>query len=192
MSPRQELRAATADEHERVDRLFSMFDLGTDEGYRAFLSAQAWAYLPVEKALDTAGAARLIDDWRERRRAHLLLADLEELGAGRMESSAQSHRGVPVFSAREGCERDAAILGALYVLEGSRLGGAVLKRRLPPGMPVRFLGTPQSPGAWRKLLEILDECLYEPERLAVAVGTARDVFMRFESGGRRVLENAAA
>lgn len=39
-------------------------DLGTSQGYRDFLAAQAAAYLPVEAALEKVDASRLIADWR--------------------------------------------------------------------------------------------------------------------------------
>ena len=45
-----------------------------------------------------------------------------------------------------------ALLGGLYVIEGSRLGGALLKRGLPAGTSARFLNAPAEPGAWRRLI----------------------------------------
>ena len=51
MSAHAALRAATADAHERVDGLFSRFDISDPIGYRRFLTAQAVAYLPGEAAL---------------------------------------------------------------------------------------------------------------------------------------------
>ncbi len=60
MSARAALRARTAAEHERVDRLFSNFTLGEGGSYRRFLLAQAAAFLPIESALDRGGAADLL------------------------------------------------------------------------------------------------------------------------------------
>lgn len=171
MSARQQLRAGTADDHERVDALFSRFDLASRPGYARFLAAQAAAFLPVEAALDRDGAARLLSDWGARRRAALLVADLEALC-------------VPVPTASETeCRLDgnAALLGALYVLEGSRLGGSLLKRQVPAGLPRRFLDAPQPAGAWRSLLILLDKWLADPEEARAAVEAARGVFRRFEA-----------
>ena len=53
----------------------------------------------------------------------------------------------------------ASMLGAIYVLEGSRLGGAVLKRTVPGHFPRRFLEARQAAGSWRTLLQALDEFL---------------------------------
>lgn len=179
MSARAALRAATAAEHERVDRLFGAYDLSSRTGYRAFLLAQAAAFLPVERALAAAGAGRLVPDWPERIRGHLLRADLAELDAGEPEA---------ICSPR--IDGPAGVIGAAYVLEGSRLGGAVLKRALPARFPQSFLAAPQQPGSWRKLLEIMDKVLYGAGSIEAAAGVARQVFECFAAGGRRYLETA--
>lgn len=171
MSARTRLRADTQAEHERVDQLFSRFDLGTADGYAAFLTAQAAAFLPVEAALDEAGASDIVSDWPARRRGALLRDDLRALG-----------RPVPA-QGPDDCRLSgsADLLGALYVLEGSRLGGALLKRQVAPDRPRRFLDAPQLPGTWRSLLMLLDKELHRPEELRAAVGAARGVFRRFEA-----------
>lgn len=179
MSARAALRAATTAEHERVDRLFGSYDLADRPGYRAFLLAQAAAFLPVERALHVAGAERLVPDWPQRVRGHLLHADLAALGTAAPEGMC-----APQLA------DDAALIGAVYVLEGSRLGGAVLKRGLPEGAPHSFLSAPQQPGSWRKLLEIMDKVLYGPGSIEAAAGVARQVFECFAAGGRRYLETA--
>jgi heme oxygenase len=178
VSARAALRAATAEDHERVDRLFSAFYLGRKDDYRRFLLAQAAAFLPVEAELDRGGAAAIVADWESRRRGDLLRADLQELGAEAPDPIAAP----PLPDA-------AARLGALYVLEGSRLGGAVLKRSLSGSVPRRFLTAAQHPGSWRKLLENLDMFLYRSDYLEAAAGTARRVFQNFEAGGRLYLES---
>jgi heme oxygenase len=178
MKARLALRAGTAAEHERVDRLFSRLDLSEGGDYARFLGAQASAHLPIEAALDAAGAGNILEDWPLRRRAHLLLADLEELGIA-----------PPALIEPPQIADQSAALGAIYVLEGSRLGGAMLKRSLPDTAPKRFLDAPQAPGSWRKLLESLDHFLYETSALESALNMAKQVFQRFEAGGLRVLEN---
>lgn len=178
MTARALLRAATAAEHDRVDRLFGALDLADPADYRRFLAAQAAAYLPVEAAIDAAGGARLLADWPARRRGALLRRDLAALAVP-----------VPAPEPPPDLAGDAATLGAIYVLEGSRLGGALLRRGLPAGAPEAFLAAPQPPGGWRKLLELLDDCLYETARVESAVGAARRTFHCFEAGGLRILES---
>lgn len=179
VSARSTLRTATADAHERVDDIFSRFRLTEAAGYRAFLRATASAHLRVEAGLEAAGAARLIHDWPERRRSHLIRSDLAALdtGAGRDEP--------PVAFAG-----DAQLLGGVYVLEGSRLGGALLRRQVPHGLPQAFLGAPSPPGSWRKLSEFLDRHLADRQRLTEAIHAAHQVFTCFAAAGLAELEPA--
>jgi heme oxygenase (biliverdin-IX-beta and delta-forming) len=178
VSARSALRAGTAAEHDRVDRLFSRLDLRCEEDYRRFLLAQAAAFLPIEERLDDAGSIEFVPDWMARRRAHLLRADLAALGADE-----------PVRIPSPPLESPAARLGAIYVLEGSRLGGAVLKRGLAETSPRSFLAAPQNQGSWRKLLESLDMFLYRSDLLEAATAAAKEVFQNFEAGGQLYLES---
>jgi heme oxygenase len=173
---RAALKAATAAEHERVDALFSRFDLSGPAGYGSFLLAQAAAFLPIEDTLEEAGAAGLVHDWPGLRRSHYLREDLESLGLEEPVPLPPPDFPVP-----------ASVLGGIYVLEGSRLGGAVLKRTLFVTAPRRFLSAPQTAGSWRKLLETLDQSLYDPEMIEAAAQAARGVFQRFEAGALRYL-----
>ncbi|WP_029625346.1 biliverdin-producing heme oxygenase [Sphingomonas sp. PAMC 26605] len=170
---RAELRAATHDQHERVDRLFSHVRLDDRQDYGAFLGAQAAAHIPVERALADAGIADIAPDWETRQRADLLRADLATLGLA-----------VPDPAGAIRFESEAALLGGLYVLEGSRLGGTMLKRSVPSDFPTRFLGGGDS-AAWRNLLQMLDARLDTALKRSVAVQAARNVFALFEISGHR-------
>jgi len=178
MTARTALRSATAGAHERVDAAFSLFDLGSESGYRSFLLAQAAALLPTEAELDAAGAGDVLNDWAERRRGDLLRGDLAALAVTPPEPFF-----APLFLSIK-----APMLGAIYVLEGSRLGGAVLKRSVPSPFPRRFLEARQAAGSWRKLLQTLDDLLTRPDDLDAAIVAAREVFARFEGAANAQLE----
>jgi heme oxygenase len=179
MTARAALRAATAAEHARVDAAFSRFHLGDETGYRDFLLAQAGGFLPIEAALDEAGAETILPDWPQRRRGDLLRVDLADLNVTAPEP----------FQAPAFISVKASMLGAIYVLEGSRLGGAVLKKTVPSHFPRRFLEARQAAGSWRKLLQALDEFLIRPGDLAAAILAAKEVFARFEGEASARLEN---
>lgn len=178
MTARAALRAATADEHRKVDTAFSRFHLGDETGYRDFLLAQAGGFLPVEAALDEARAETILPDWPTRRRGDLLRADLAALNV-----TAPEPFPAPAFISIK-----APMLGAIYVLEGSRLGGAVLKKAVPSPFPRRFLEARQAAGSWRKLLQTLDEFLIRPGDLDAAIVAAKEVFARFERAANAQLE----
>lgn len=164
---RTTLREATADAHVRVDTAFGGFALSEPAAYRRFLQAQAAALLPVEAALDRAHAHRVIGDWPQRRRGALLKADLATLGAS----------AVPL--AQPVLATSAEVCGAVYVLEGSRLGGAMLVRSVPTDLPTAFLRAPSGPGAWRALLDRLDMVLTDDPTRAEATRAALAVFDLF-------------
>jgi heme oxygenase len=172
---RAALRAGTAADHERLDALFGRFRLDDPQDYRAFLSAHAMALVAIEQALDTADFAALLDDWPRRRRAGAIAADLAAIGEP-----------VPPPLPAPPLDTPAARWGAAYVVEGSRLGGALLARSVPQGLPKSYLGLVQPPGMWRKFLEKLDKALPLPQDVAQATDSARATFGLFEQAGLRV------
>ena len=172
-SARTALRTATAAYHERVDAAFSKAVLSDRTSYGLFLQAQAAAHLPVEDALARGGVEAIVPDWEARRRDTALRDDLAELGLA-----------VPAPAGELVLAGDEALLGGLYVLEGSRLGGTLLKRGVAPGLPTRFLGGMDS-GAWRELLGMLDARLNTEAKRTAAIGAACAVFTLFETSGRR-------
>lgn len=169
MSAHQRLRSETRAAHERVDARFASLDLTNLDDYRCFIGLHAAAFLPVERALTEAGAARLVPDWDAMRRTPELVADLEAL-----DMAVPANTGGPAFP------DDASMLGGIYVLEGSRLGGAVLRRTVDPTFPHRFLAHPQPAGRWRGLVALLERNLYESVHLESAVAAALGVFAFFE------------
>ena len=76
------------------------------------------------------------------------------------------------------------------MLEGSRLGGTVLKRRVPDGVPTAFLAA-RNPGAWKELVETLDERLNSAERIAAAADAAVRVFNLFEASALKLIGAAS-
>ncbi|WP_240624555.1 biliverdin-producing heme oxygenase [Aurantiacibacter odishensis] len=123
------LRHATRDEHDATEAAFACFDLSTRDGYRDFLLAHAGALAALEPSLRNGGWS----GWTSRR--HLLQTDLRDLGILLLPDLVEGAVSLP---------SDAHLWGAQYVLEGSRLGGAVLARNVPAGCPVRYLDTSAS------------------------------------------------
>ena len=98
------------------------------------------ATVPIERALQAVAA---LPAWRPRREA--LTDDLQALGCAIP---------VPIAVAVPGDRAEA--LGMLYVLEGSRLGGAIIADRVPTDLPRRFLASRHLSGEWRALLTHID------------------------------------
>lgn len=168
------LRESTRSAHDRVDSAFGGYDLADPDDYASFLSGHATAFIPVEDALDRSGAAQFLPDWGESRRASLLSQDLSDLGIDLPERVEE-----PSFAS------DAAMLGALYVLEGSRLGGAMLRRSVPADKPSRFLSAVHLPGRWRTFVATLELSLSTNVRLRDATASALKTFALFERAAAR-------
>lgn len=135
------LRAATASDHDAVDAGFGRYDLSDADDYRAFLIAHAKALPAVEvwlAAIPGLGAVRS--------RETALAEDLAALG---------EHMPAPM--AFDVVPSEAAGWGAMYVVEGSRLGGIMLSRSVPEGMPSAYLGSKHLSGEWRALLAAIDD-----------------------------------
>ena len=157
------LRRETRPDHAQVDAAFGCFDLTRPASYAAFLTAQARILPALEAALDPAA---LVPGWQGRTAA--LLQDLRDLQVPVPGAD-------PVTLAPGASSR----WGALYVLEGSRLGGAVLSRRVPAALPRAFLGAAHPPGAWRHWLALMDAANPSERAQGDAVGAAKAVFAAF-------------
>ncbi|WP_148233778.1 biliverdin-producing heme oxygenase [Aurantimonas manganoxydans] len=161
----ERLRTETSSLHLRVDTAFSAFDLSTRSGYGGFLRAHARALPAVEAIAAGISVAATCS------RSDLVVADLQELGIA-----------VPPSAPFDGPKSPVAARGIHYVLEGSRLGGAVLQRRVPVAYPRRLLSARHERGGWRSVLADLDgwgESQDEPT-IASAIAAATACFALFE------------
>lgn len=140
MSIVQRLRDHTRPAHDAVDAAFGAHVLTERDGYARLLHAHAMALPAVELAL---ARERDLPAWRPR--TALLAADLADLG-----------RPMPPPLAFGLPARPGAAWGALYVAEGSRLGGEMLAREVPVTLPSRYLGAKHRSGEWRALLAALN------------------------------------
>jgi heme oxygenase len=139
MSFVQMLRLATAADHQTVDDRYGGFRLNDAADYRSFLQAHARALPAVEAALREDAE---LPSWRPR--TALLMDDLRAVGGE-----------VPpplAFDAATPATR----WGALYVIEGSRLGGQLLARSVPAGLPSAYLAARHLSGEWRALLAAIE------------------------------------
>jgi len=182
------LRTGTAEAHDRVDAAFAAFDLSDRESYARFLRAHAEVLLPLEAALP---GERIVEDWEDRKRGHLLKEDLALLrsfphpGEGPEPQAPSSAAQDSGLRREDGQWTDSAIAGALYVVEGSRLGGRFLSRQLPAGFPRAYLDADQAPEKWRNLLARLETIIYQSAQMQSALAAAHDVFSAFERSAQR-------
>ena len=154
------LREETAVAHRQLEALL---DLGSPqlsiERYIRILQGFLAIFAPWEEALTRHCPEQFAPIWRGRQRSHLLQADLATLGAEADPTLAELIPSPPDF-------QDAGTwLGAMYVLEGSRLGGQHISRHLEAsfgwsgGAGYSFFRGKKDEVAshWRALLGLLEE-----------------------------------
>ncbi|MEH3047059.1 biliverdin-producing heme oxygenase [Sphingomonas adhaesiva] len=139
MSAVAELRRTTAASHDAVDAAFGAHDLSDAVAYRAFLIAHARALPAAEAAMAGLPFARTLAP-----RTPLLAADLAELGEAMPAP-------LPFV-----IDSDAARWGVLYVVEGSRLGGAMLAKQVSADLPHAYLAAVHPGGQWRTIRAAID------------------------------------
>ena len=187
------LREATRAEHEATEAMMPLggADLSRDVYVRVLQVLE-----PLIRTWETWAERAAPPDLREmlavRRRSHLLAADLETMGAvaARDEGRVRWDEVVMGASGTTGDQGqdarfEAAFLGAMYVMEGSTLGGRFIARhveqvlRLEPGQGDRyFQGHGEATGGlWR---EVTGRLAGVPESLSdVVVAAARGTFAAF-------------
>ena len=111
-------------------------------------------------------------EWPQMRRADLLREDLAAMGVE-----------APHFDAELALASEAEVMGALYVLEGSRLGGKLLRRSVASGLPTRYLDH-QAPLPWPVFVTQIERMLSSGVGRREAAGAANRVFGVFEGAAR--------
>lgn len=109
---------ATQSSHRRLDAALSWLDLEKPRYYEGFLRGQAEALFPIETSLEQNDIEHHIPDWLQRARTPALEHDLSVLDIGCDLLPAPHFASV------------AEMLGAVYVLEASRMAARVMLARL--------------------------------------------------------------
>jgi heme oxygenase (biliverdin-IX-beta and delta-forming) len=177
---REKLRAATAAAHERLHQhpglsAAACGAIGID-AYRALL-ARLYGF---HKAFDDATLAQAV--LTPAPRSRLLEDDLQALGV-----SPEQLAALPLCDFLSPLTEEASALGALYVVEGSALGGARIARALAPvlepfrGAGCRFFSNDGGArGAFPGLLARIETLHDDPHRERAAIDAAVRTFAAFE------------
>jgi heme oxygenase len=176
---RSRLKQATAEVHRDLDGRLGSLDLSSLGGYRRFLEANAAALLPLEDALESADVATMFADWPQRSRRAAIAADLAKV------------RGIARPTAVPPILNGNAVLGTMYVLEGSRLGAKYLIRTVANSAnPViadatAYLGHGAGQPLWPRFLVALEQESVTPDDEAEIVEAATAAFATFAQAAVR-------
>ena len=184
------LRAETRHQHAAVEGTLAFLVPDVrPAAYRAFLARWHGFHRVVEPRLDAWHLRARLLDWPPRRKLRLLEDDLRALGVG-----GEQVRRLPVCPDVPAVGGTATALGVLYVVEGSTLGGAVLRRRLADGrIPADAFGFLSSYGdevgpRWRGYRAAsarwVDEHPEDGDRVVAAARRTFDVLTTWIAGAR--------
>lgn len=166
------VKEATATVHAELEDLLlpKLSSIETFEDYAALLKMFYGFYNPLENSILQYISADILPDIFERRKTILLQHDLAALGQN-------TNKILHCFSLPS-ITNPAAAFGAMYVLEGSTLGGRVITKMLlqnngvPPTALLFFSGYGESTGSkWKSFLQTLNAQVREKDVIAGANAT---------------------
>ena len=182
-SAHEHLRATTAADHEAAEAVLELAGPVTVEVHRRALGLLLAVFAPVEDVLSRWQLSHP-GGWQVQPRSGLAAADLRQL-PGAAEVAVPPW---PVLAPPDGAGGAPEALGYAYALEGSRLGAAVVGRRIAhdrPAAPASFFDAAE-PGRWRAFLAVLEATLVGEGARERAAGAAGSVFAQVVSqAGRR-------
>ncbi len=172
-----QIRAATAADHKKLEeRLFPFLqNIHSKEQYAQLLNAFYGYIYPVQEKIAQFIDRNVVTDMDQRRNASLIEEDIHALGLpmnGRLSTHLPNIFNHP------------SALGALYVLEGSTLGGKIIAKTISDKLGTTealgfFRGYgPETGPMWKKFTQFLDMPLNRQSAETV-VDTATDTFRRF-------------
>lgn len=175
------LKMKTARDHKEIEGAFSvMHENFTLVDYKNLLTKLYGFYYGIEKLMMESNLDRIIDlDYSKRSKIGLLKSDLEFFGYCADEIS-EIRKFIPwSLSFAEG-----QVLGVLYVLEGSTLGGQIITRHLREkfefqdnnGLSFFNCYGSLTGKMWKEFQAVLDDHLNSTEKIQQAVDAAQTTF----------------
>lgn len=187
----EQLRTATAAHHEAVEASIPLMQMDLDQAtyitvlLRMHAFVVTWEHFSEERA-----SGWIRDALQVRSRRHLLEADLRSLGAKIVMPDVRPW--MPSIVGNSG------LLGAMYVMEGSKLGGQIIARHVRAVLNLHqnegilyFLGHGDQTGLmWSQFLGFLRTEIPDGEAQE-AISSAQQMFASFGECMRQSLESPA-
>jgi len=171
------IKEATKTAHLNLEKkvIEKMKAIRSNADYADFLKYFYTYFSQVEQAIAPFITAALLPDYKDRRNSSYLKNDIEELGGSVAETPAIT---LPKI------ENQLQALGALYVMEGSIMGGSIIIKMLEKGGITKgisfFSGYGEATGQkWGMFVAIMNQQAITPEDEALAIGAANEAFTCF-------------
>lgn len=176
------LKRKTMNAHEALEDLLipGLRQINTTQDYGRLLTTFYGYFSPLEALIEQYLTPVQLPDIKERRKAAFLLDDLAALGHNTKNLAITSH--LPLLTS------EAQAWGALYVSEGSTLGGRGITRMLLKQCPDLtlhhlsfFNGYGEATGPmWLRFQEMLNSLEYTESELAQTIEAANNTFLNFK------------
>jgi len=176
-----QLRSQTKDAHLALEKLLIPKIKDTDNAgkYAALLSLFYGYFHPLEQRIKAHIQPEVLPDLEERRKSDLLLSDLRQAG---------NHTRPSLCTDLPAVDTQAAALGALYVMEGSTLGGKVITSMLVKNLGIShekgisfFYGYgPVTEAMWETFRMALERYASENNQEEI-VTAAENTFIKFRN-----------
>jgi heme oxygenase len=174
----EKIREETKPAHLSLEKLVvqQLKSIRSDEDYADFLKKFYTYFNQVEKVIAPYITAEVLPDYLERRNSSYLKKDIEELGI--------TVEGLPVVAVPEITSKVSA-LGALYVMEGSIMGGKIIVQMLEKLGVTNGISFFSGYGAdtgkrWTVFTQVMNETADTPQLEEEAIHTANKTFSLFE------------
>ncbi len=187
MSLRQQLKVATQPYHDQTEELSGPSAPFTLDDYRKFLLTAWLFHSSLESSMRDFLPTTLKRDiqWLERLKAPRIAQDLHELKV-----DPAAFLSLLPFAV----DTVPQALGALYVSEGSTLGGMMMKKTweadpvIGPHSSFHFLGCygKQTGTFWKSFIALLESAITDPADEAKTIASAKDTFEFYQACHQQV------
>ncbi len=171
------IKEATKEAHQQLEKkvVLKLKSIRSNADYADVLKHFYAYFNTVEKAIKPYITSSVLPDYAERRHSGYLKADIEELGGDTSELPAVT---VPQISSVP------EALGALYVMEGSIMGGSIIVQMLAKYGVTKgvsfFSGYGEATGQmWGKFVAVLNAQAENEKQQILAIKAANETFSNF-------------
>lgn len=171
------IKEATKTAHQQLEKIvvLRMKAIRSNEDYAEFLKCFYAYFSEVEKAIAPYITAAILPDYAERRHAVYLKNDIEALGFSTDRLPAVT---IPVIT------NTLQALGALYVMEGSIMGGSIIVQMLAKSGITNGVSFFSGYGdatrtMWEKFVTVMNAQATTIAAEAIAIAAADETFTRF-------------
>jgi len=171
------IKEATKDAHLNLEKkvIQKMKAIRSDADYSDFLKYFYTYFSQIEQAIAPYITPQLLPDYKDRRNSAYIKNDIEELGGNVNDIPTVT---LPVI------ENELQALGALYVMEGSIMGGPIIVKMLEKGGITSgtsfFSGYGEATGQkWGVFTTVMNQQAATPEQENIAIEAANETFVHF-------------